>query len=568
MKNTKKLISVLLALVFVTIIVYGCGNKDNDISESNNVDSSATAQAPSQAPSQAPTQPSPQPPISSPVIPEAPVENANLADHIDIILEASLTIVNPYMLAGTGGAPQKGSYLIHDRLLQQIEPGVPGPMLATEWKTDDYQTFVFTLRDDVYFHNGDHFTAEDIVWNIEISEEFPSSNAYSRWIAVSSVKALDTYVVEIVLNEPHVDFFLDVTDYATAICNKRAYMENPDDPTWAHIGTGPYMVTEFESNDFITLERFDGFWGDPQPTRSLTLWSIPEMTTRMVMMQTGEAQVCFSMTPEDLDALDASADYNVFKVLLNEPTWIGFNNQGDSIMMDPNFRLAVAHAINVSDISTVAMGNWGQPAWDGNIWGPESQSRLEGLPQREYNPALAMEYLAKSVYNGETLEILTAAASNIRASETVQLQLFDVGINTNIETMEMSGFLEALNYNPNSTVQMHVFSGPMSTGALYTLRGAYYPGMGTNRLNLNNDYLTGIIDQLSVARNLSDREDLIHKAQQFFWDDLSAIALYWRVSGIPTVNGVGGMSLTSDPFNHSMRGIYWNLDEASANLRP
>ena len=157
MKNSRKLIAILLVVVMSLAFMAACGPKDS-------VTTSPGPAAPgTSAPSAAPSAPQPS---TDNIVQEAPVEGANLADHIDLILEQALPIINPFVLAGAGGAQQKTNFLIFDRLLEQPEPGVVGPQLAYDWETDDFKTFRFYLRDDVYYHNGDHFTAEDIVWNI------------------------------------------------------------------------------------------------------------------------------------------------------------------------------------------------------------------------------------------------------------------------------------------------------------------------------------------------------------------------------------------------------------------
>jgi len=553
MKRIRKTTALLLVLVMGLVLLAACApSADTGADPSTVAPSGESAGTPAPATVEA----------------VAPVEGANLADHIDLIVDTALQIVNPFSLAGTGGPVAWASFLILDRLLEQPEPGVFRGQLATRWYTDDYQHFRFYLRDDVYFHNGDHFTAEDVVWNVEMAHANPGSPAFGRWRFVDTITAVDTYVIEIVLHEPHVDFFFDIANYYTSIHSQRAFNENPDDPTWAHIGTGPFRVVGFASNDFLTLERFDEYWGGPAPTRSLTLWTIPEMATRMVMLENGEAQVSFSMTPEDLDFFEDSQDFQTFVVRLNPPIILGFNNQGDEVMMCRYFRRAVAHALNTEDISLAAMGRWAQPPWDGNFWGPETQFRLEGLPQRPYDLALAREYLERSVYSGEPIEIMTAVHYNIRASEFIQLQLAEVGINVDIETTDISGFIEAHRFDPESTRQMHIFAVGMLPVALQAMRTTFYPGIGTNRLNINNDYLTGLIDELAATIDPSARAEIAHQIQEFFWEDIPAIALWWRLQGIPAVNGIGGMRLTADQFNYCLRGIFWDLDQTADHLRP
>ena len=494
-------------------------------------------------------------------------EGARLAEHINIINnESQLTIVNPMSAAGTGGPSAWANILVYDRLLSETEPGVFAPMLATEWHTDDYQTFTFKLRNDVYFHNGDHFTANDVVWMCEITKETPASPTFSRWNIIDTITAIDDYNLKIVLKEPYMDYFLDVSRNNYCILNRTAYNKNPDDPTWAFIGTGPFKIAGFESNNYITFERFDDYWGEAPPTKSMTFWTVPEMSTRIVKLKNKEAQVSFQMPPEDLDIISKDPDFQLFPILINEPGILGFNDQGDATITDKNFRLAVAHAIDSEETTLVALGNWGTVPWDGNLWGPDTQFRLEGLAKREYNLDLAKEYLAKSPYKGETLEIITSSPHNTKAAEVVQMQLERIGVKTNIQQMDHAAIIAALIWDPDSKVQMHTFAMPMSPIVSSVMSS--HTSRPNNRLNFADPLLYEIANKYKGTADVKEREELAHQLQEHWYELIPAIPLFYRLQPVTTVKGIGGLKLYSDVFIHNMRGIYWDLNQTPANMIP
>ena len=70
-----------------------------------------------------------------------------------------------------------------------------GPQLATDWKATNPTTWVFNLRKDVTFHNGDKMTAEDVVFSLLRAQQ-PTSDFKEYISTVTSVKALDDYTVE------------------------------------------------------------------------------------------------------------------------------------------------------------------------------------------------------------------------------------------------------------------------------------------------------------------------------------------------------------------------------------
>jgi ABC-type transport system substrate-binding protein len=166
MKRTKKIIAVFLALTVCIGLLAACGPSDDTGGGSGTGTGGSTGGggggglAPIPAPAD--------------VAPEAPPEGANLADHIDIIIDATtITVINPLVPAGGGGPTAWSYYMVHDRLVEKVGPGVYEPGIATSWETDDWKNFTFYLRDNAYFHNGDHFTAEDVVFTVEIAHQNP-----------------------------------------------------------------------------------------------------------------------------------------------------------------------------------------------------------------------------------------------------------------------------------------------------------------------------------------------------------------------------------------------------------
>ena len=558
MRKLYKPIAIVIVLIMSLTLLAACGPADT---------TPANGAAPADPAPAAPDGGAQTPEGGDDVV-EAPDEGANLADHIDLIMDTQITVLNSTLPAATGTPVTWANILVHDRLVEHIGPTVLGPGLAADWHTDDYITFRFYLRDDVYFHNGDHFTAEDVIWTVYIANAHPGSPAYNRWRFIDTITAVDTYIIEMVLHDVNVDFLFELSNSHAGIYNQRSHSENPNDPSWAHVGTGPFRVVGFSTTDYLALERFDDFWGEPALTRSLTLWTIPEMATRTLMLQTGDAQISFSLTAEDLDMLADSPDFQVFGVTNNMVTIVGFNNQGDAIMMCPYFRRAVAHAINTADLAMVAEGRWALPVSEGNIWGLETQWRLPGLPKREQDLELARAYLERSVYDGEQIELITAQHENIRGSELLQLQLAEIGIDLRVEITDMAGFTAAHTFDPESTRQMHYFAVASQPIAMTALRQGFWPDNHLNWLNYSNDRVTELILELAVTAGYEERRAIAHEIQEIFWEEIPGIPLYNPVRGVPAVNGIGGVRFSPGFFEWNLRYIFWDLDETAEHLRP
>jgi len=501
---------------------------------------------------------------------EGPEAGANLADHIDMIKDGStVTVVNPNLPAG-GTVPTAWVYeMVHDRLVEIRGPGDYIPGLAVSWETEDFQSIRFNLRQGVTWHNGDAFTADCVVFTIEVAAQHPAGTAFARWRVVESVTAVDRYTVDIVLDSPDVDFLFLMSHWATPILNQRSFEEDPENPMWAAVGTGPFQIVDFSSGDFITLERFDGFWGDPAPTRSVTMWAVPEFAARAVMLQNGDAQISFEMLADDLDRLSTHPDFQVIEDLLAFPVPLGFNSQGDEIMRCHYFRRAVAHALYLPDVAMAANGNWAVPLWDGTLWGLRTPYRRNDIPAWEFNQDLAREYLELSVYNGETITMATAGAGQIRAAEMIQHQLSLVGIDIFVDIMDIPSLVGAWLYNPDALDnQILLFALGFGPSAVGSMTGVFYPNVGNNRLNVNNEHLNELIRALAAEPNVDAQRAIAYEIQEFFWEDITAISLWHGVLGIAAVEGIGGLHLWGDTFRYSLRGMFWDLNYTAESLRP
>src|SRR5690606_31784528 len=102
--------------------------------------------------------------------------------------------------------------------------------LATDWSvSDDGLEWTFTLRQGVTFHNGDPFTADDVLYTFERSSN-PELSIHSGVLAnVAGVEKIDDYTVKFVLNKPQASFLVKTLERssgrAMTIVNKRAIEE-------------------------------------------------------------------------------------------------------------------------------------------------------------------------------------------------------------------------------------------------------------------------------------------------------------------------------------------------------
>ena len=211
---------------------------------------------------------------------------------------------------------------IYETLLGRDNDGNLTPRLATEWslKDGDETVWVFKLREGVKFHNGNDFTAEDVVYSIERAKsEF--SNMRQLHAEVESVTAVDDYTVEFQMAGPSLiypnnltnTFIMDKTwsdendlavvqDFASGATNHAVLNTN---------GTGPYTLVSREVDVKTVLTYNDGWWGEKPEVTDIEYLVIADNQTRISALLSGEVDIVQDVPPQDIERLSNTAGFKV-----------------------------------------------------------------------------------------------------------------------------------------------------------------------------------------------------------------------------------------------------------------
>ena len=543
MKKSIRIIALILSMAMCLVLFAACNKSDDSSGSPANTPAGSPAESPGNAVSTIVTDPLAPPPAG-----------AKFAEHIDFGTDHTpISVLDPGSPPGNT-PPTLWSYRMYLDSLVFNKDGVLYPCLAKSWSTTDYQTYTFVLRDDVYFHNGDKFTAKDVEYTIERSRVSMGSMAIDHWRPVETVNIINDYEIELVLDAVNVDFVTNTTYSSAGILNERAITEDPENGP--HVGTGAYKVAEFIPNNYVTMERNDDYWGDIPYTKSVTIRFIPDVAARTIMMQNEELHASLGgLSPDDIHIFQDSDRYNVYEVLFNNPNTLGFS-MIHPITSDYNFRMAVMHALNREEIALVAAAEWGVPETTGTLWGESLQFRNNDIPIVEFDLDKAKEYLAKSPYNGETLEIATAAETFIKAAQAVQQELNKIGINIEVNQMDMPGLMGFGRYGNEEIEMILTVTGFV---ALTSFRSIFFPGGATNRQTYNNPVIVEMYEKAIATADDQQREAMFKEIQEVVAEDTPLVNLFWHNNCMVLLNSIGGLYLPKDVW-YDLRYAYMLVD--------
>jgi len=335
---------------------------------------------------------------------------------------------------------EKGEAFIDNIYERLVDVGPDGPdlipSLATEVPTtdnglvsEDRLVYTFPLREGVTFHDGTDFTAEDVVysWDRVMTMNLPEGQASALVDSIESVVALDDFTVEVTLTEADASFLYSVVlNPAASIVSPEAVEANggivADTPNeWMDanmVGTGPYSFGEWRRGESLTMDIFEGYWGEP--AKAAVRWDItPEESSRIIALQAGDADI-IDLSPSNVSDVKDVEGVSIFEGgLLLEPIHLGFNMRSDSLpsgdtipmdfFADKRIRQAFNYAFDYDTYINSFLDGYGARY---TAYIPQGVFGYdETAPIYNYDPEKAAELMEQTPYweEGFTVSILVQA---------------------------------------------------------------------------------------------------------------------------------------------------------------
>ncbi len=313
------------------------------------------------------------------------------------------------------------------------------PYVARKIEIPTDTTYIFHLHEGIKFHDGVELTAEDVKFTYDClrDPDFGGVNL-AFYEPIQEINIIDDYTVEFKLDEPNAPFLYYL---APGIVPKHvAEAEDEEFFTSNPIGAGPYVFVEWVPNDHIVLEAFDDYFGGRPTIDRITFRPIPEVTTKLVELETGGVHLVDGVPPEDVDRLDDDPEVNV-----TFTPGTGFNyftyHQQSPPFDDVRVRQAVAYGIDMEALVDHVYHGFREVAYSPII--PTSWAHNPDVRKFGYEPEKAKVLLDEAGY-GDGLEFqLKSSEGEVTRElcEIVQHQLAEIGVEVALYEQEWGAFL-------------------------------------------------------------------------------------------------------------------------------
>lgn len=271
--------------------------------------------------------------------------------------------LNPHLYAGEMYAQE----MLYETLVNITADGYEG-CLAESWDiSEDGKTYTFHIRDGVKFSDGEVCDANAIKANFDAIIENKDRHTWLEMMnLLVGVSAPDNKTFVIELSEPYYPLLteLGVTRPFAMISPKAMKDGSTKDGVNAYIGTGPYVLTDFVTDEYAVFEANENYWGEQPKIKKITVKVIPDNQTRILALEKGEIDMIFGKNMIDADAINQYTGNDKFTVSLSDPTstrQIVLNTTRD-VLADKEVRQALQHATNKQTISEGIFYGLEQPA--------------------------------------------------------------------------------------------------------------------------------------------------------------------------------------------------------------
>lgn len=306
--------------------------------------------------------------------------------------------LNPHLYAGELYAQS----IIYEPLVRVTDKNESGiePCLAESWEiSPDGKVYTFRIREGVTFTDGTPCDAHAIEANFKAILENRKRHTWLEMMHhLVSAEAVDDRTFRITMDSPYYPMLseLGITRPFAMISPAAMKDGSTKDGVNEFIGTGPYKLTEFVTDEYAIFEANEDYWGGAPKIKKITVKVIPDNQTRILALEKGEVDLIYGKDMLDAESIRAHMEDDKFSVAMSGPTSTRqlLMNTTRPVLADVNVRKALQHATDKRAISEGVFSGIEKPA--DTLYSPHIPYCEAGLVPYEYD----MEKAAKLLDEG------------------------------------------------------------------------------------------------------------------------------------------------------------------------
>lgn len=456
------------------------------------------------------------------------------------------------------------------------------PGLAEKWDiSPDGKTYTFHLRKGVKFHTTKNFTptrdfnADDVIFSFERQRDknHPyhkvSGGNYEYFVStgmaalIQSIEKKDDYTVVFNLVKPDAPFIANIAmDFASIFsaeyADKMMKAGTPQEVDLNPVGTGPYVLVQYQKDSIIRYESHKQYWRGPAKIDKLVYAITPDASVRYAKLKAGECHVMPYPNPADLAQMAKDKEIKLMQKEGLNVGYLAFNTEKkpfDNVKV----RQALSMAVNKQAIIDAVFQGAGKIAK--NPIPPTIWSYNDKVKDYPYDPVAAKKLLAEAGFpNGFETDIWAMPVQRPynpnarRMAEIIQADWDKIGVKARIVTYEWGEYLKRSKEGEHQTLLLG-WTGDNGDpdNFLAVLLGCEAVG-SANRARWCYKPFDDLLKQAKITSDVAERTRLYEKAQVIFKEQAPWVTIAHSVVFKPMRNEVVNFKI--DPFGgHVFYGV-------------
>lgn len=439
-------------------------------------------------------------------------------------------------------------FLVYDTLVAFNDKMAIVPQLATGWSVSrDGLTWTFKLRPGVTFHDGTPLNADAVVFHLGRQID-PNINKSNRplWDPISGARKTDDYTVGITTRKPFGALLNTLAHASGGIVSPAAVRRLGEGFAKAPVGAGPYAFERLDTGTELVVRRFDRYWGGPAGYPRIILRHVPDPTTRIALLLSGQADVINAIPPENVAQLQGSRDVEVIARPALRTFGFAFN-LNRPFFQDVRVGQAFNYAINRPAIIKAIFRDFATP-----IDSPLSPFTMghASAGGYQYDVGKARTLLAEAGWKpgsdgvlrkeGQAFEIsvltpIGMLPKDIEVTQAFQDFLRTIGVRVSINRVEPAAFWDYLRVPPDRLKWDMVLFGfnPSNGDGAYHLASLFEsnpsrrePPKVWNFTWYSNPKVDAWLTEADATIDQAKRNSLLAQVQRVVWADAPYVWLY------------------------------------------
>ncbi len=467
-------------------------------------------------------------------------------------LHAAEKNLNPFIVPQALPITHDFTMLVYDSLFWSQSRLDPEPWLATSAEpSEDYRVWTVKLRDDVTWHDGEPFSAEDVAFTFGYFSDDAGPGRYGHHVydhpIFESARVIDDTTVELTFADPAPTFeLLPGGDLPILPMHVWEGVEDPRaDATSLPVGTGPFKMVEYEPGTSYRLEANEDYFGGAPLVDRLLMPVVADAGTAFAGLQTGELDFVTRNLPVPL--IEQAQDNDELEIIEGsrfQSVYLMFNTRKPALN-DAAVRKAMSKALDLQTIVDIVEGGRADPGND--TWTHPESPWAHPTGGHEFDRDAANAMLDEAGYPADdsgsrvnadgvalefTLLVNAAAPPQVRAGELVAEQLAEVGVDVSVEPLDAPAITAARRPSPDGPPTVDMFIAVFESHAHVDPDHLFFffhtPGRGVGGIfsGYANADFDALLDE-ALGEPVESKQALIQQAQELFAEEAPAVTLFY-----------------------------------------